>query len=141
MKKLIATFSLALLSCTALQAAPTDRYDSRVDVSRIASDESRTYRGDRDEDNRGGWAAAEIARLNRDVREVRMQIGESSLVGKRIRDRFHRVLDATESLNARFRRGSIRGREVHDRAEAIRADLDSIRRELRERRGEHHNWR
>ena len=140
MKKSIVSLALVLFGFTAINAAPPERYDSRVDVSRLATDESRTYRGDRESDYQGR-GEAELARLNRDVRQVRMLIGESSLVGKRIRDRFHRVLDATENLNARFRRGTIHGGEIRQRAEAIREQLDSIRRELRERRVGHRNWR
>jgi hypothetical protein len=79
--------------------------------------------------------------LNREVREVRAAIGDSRHAGQRIRDRFHRVLRATDNLNDQFRRGSIRGSEVRRRADEIRGDLENIRRDLRGRHIGIDGWR
>lgn len=137
MKKIILPFSLILLGLGAnfVSAAP-DSYDRRVDVSRLAADESQAYRGERsgrDEDWRDRRAGDDLARLNREVRQVRSLIGDSRRVGQRVRDRFHRVMRATDYLNDQFRRGGMRGGEIHRRADAIRADLDGIRRDMRGR--------
>ena len=109
-------------------------YDRRVDVARVAADEARAYRPDQDYWNRGdGYrrAAYDLERLNREVRAVRLEIGDSRR--RHIRDRFHRVVRATEYLNAQFRRGNIRSWEVRRRADEIRGELEPIRRQLRRR--------
>lgn len=139
MKKLILLGSFVVLVGTAAQVS-AQKYDSRVDVSRLANEESRTFRGDRDRD-RDGSAAANLERLNREVRQVRNAIGDSRRGMGRIRERFHRVVRATDFLNDQFRRGRIRGWEVRRRADAIRADLDDIRRDLRARHIGLGGWR
>jgi hypothetical protein len=145
MKKLILSFSLALLAFAGVATnASAQRYDPRVDVSRLAVDEARVYRGGHDErDWRGGEgrAIAELERLNAEVRQVRALIGDSRSVSQRIRDRYRRVKESTESLNYQFRRGNIRGWEVRRRAEEIRLDLERIRRELRTRHIGIGGWR
>jgi len=138
MKKLILSFSLMLLGFTGISInASAQGYDPRVDVSRLAVDESRTYRGDRDwdrdNDRRNSRVAYDLDRLNREVRQVRAVINSRG-VGPRLRERFRGVLRATDYLNAQFRRGNMRGWEIRRRGDAIRADLDRIRQELRARR-------
>ena len=137
MKKTILSFSLALLGLTAtFRNASAQEYDRRVDVARIAVEENRTYyRGDsnRDWDRRGSRAAQDLERLNREVRQVRAVINFRG-VSLRTRDRFRRVLRATDYLNEQFRRGNLRGPEVRRRADVLRAELDRVRFELRARR-------
>ena len=139
MKKQILSFSLTLLALTAIAGnSSAQGYDQRVDAARAAADEGRSNRPDRDDWNRGGGrgnrrAAYDLDRLTREVRAVRVEIGDSRRVGRRVRDRFRRVLRATDYLNDQFRRGELRGWEVRRRADEIRAELERIRFELRSR--------
>ena len=135
MKTLTITLSATLLALAAMTGnASAQSNDRRVDAARFAADEGRTYRTDNwnrgDGDSR---AANDLDRLNREVRAVRSAIENSRSPGRRIRDRFHRVVQETDRLNAQFRRGNIRGWEVRRRADEIRSDLDRIRRDLRGR--------
>ena len=145
MKRLTITLSAALLSLTAMAGnVSAQGYDRRVDAARVAVAEGRAYRSERDNWNRGDGdrrASQDLDRLNREVREVRVAIGDSHRTGQRIRDRFRRVLTATEHLNARFRRGDIRGWEVRRRADEIRGDLERVRRDLRRRHIGLGGWR
>jgi hypothetical protein len=136
MKKQILSFSLVLLALTAMASAQGN--DRRVDAARVTANEGRSQRPDQNSWNRPDTqsdrrAAHELDRLNRDVRAVRVAIRNSRHVGSRTRDRFRRVVRATDFLNQQFRRGNIRGWEVRRRADEIRRDLDRIRWELRRR--------
>jgi hypothetical protein len=137
MKKQILSFSFAVFGLTAMQGnASAQDHDRRVDAARAAVDEGRAYRPDQDHWNRGDGerrAAYELDRLNREVRAVRLEIGDSRRAGQRIRDRFHRVKRATDNLNYQFRSGNLRHWEVRRRTDEIRGDLQRIRRELRNR--------
>ena len=142
MKKPILPFALGVLALTFLAPGVfAERYDSRVDVSRLAADEARVYRGDRNWHGDEGRAAAEIAELNREVSQVRVRIGDSRNVGRNMRNRFHAVKEATDRLSYQYRRGNIRAWEVHRRVEEIRTQLDRIRRDLRGRSIGISGWR
>lgn len=144
MKKLILSLPLILLGFAGTATAePRATVEARVDASRLAADENRTYRGDRDgrDWDRSGHSADDLARLNREVRQVRAMIDNTRNVGPRIRERFHRVARSTDYLNEQFRRGGIRGGELRRRADALREDLEGIRRAFRGRHIGVGGWR
>jgi hypothetical protein len=142
MKKLILPFSLVALALSALATnVSAERTDSRVDVSRLAAEDARTYRGDHDRHGHDGRAAAEIDQLYRDLRQVRYAIGDSRSVGQRIRDQYRMAKESTDRLNYQYKRGTIRGWEVRNRASEIRVRLNRIRAELRGRHIGVGGWR
>ena len=137
MKKLTLALSLALLASAGFATNVTaQRYDPRIDVARaVDPDYDRGFR-------RGDWEGRtrrDLDRLNYEVRQVRIEIG--NLRDGRIRERFHRVRRATDRLNYAFERRAIRGWEARQRADEIRAELNWIRRELRVRYGGPRVWR
>ena len=126
MKKLTLALSLVLLASAGVATnANAQRYDTRIDVARSVNP-GRDFRGGGDWEGR---TRRDLDRLNYEVRQVRAEIG--NLRDGRIRERFHRVRRATDRLNYAFERRAIRGWEARARAEEIRGELDSIRRELR----------
>ena len=134
MKRLKLTTSTLLLALTALAGtASAQNTERRVDAARVAAEEGRSYRHDSDDWRHGDRRTAYIIdRLNREVREVRLEIGNYR--GRYIRDRFHRVVTATQYLNQQFRRGELRGWEARRRADEIGDELERVRREFRRRR-------
>jgi hypothetical protein len=137
MKKLTIALSLALLASAGFATNVTaQRYDPRIDVARSANpDYDRGFRG-------GDWEGRtrrDLDRLNYEVRQVRLEIGNTR--DGRIRERFHRVRRAADRLNYAFERRMVRGWEVRREADEIRAELNWIRRELRMRSGGPRAWR
>jgi len=131
MKKLTLALSLALLASAGVaHNANAQRYDARIDVPAVINVErgDRGFRGDGE-----GRTRRDLDRLNYEVRQVRMEIG--NLRDGRIRARFHRVRSAADRLNYAFDRRIMRGWEIRRRADEIRSELDSIRGELRMRYG------
>jgi hypothetical protein len=142
MKKLTLALSLALLASAGLTTdAMAQRYDTRIEIPGVVNIERDYGRGGRG--GRGGdWAgrtARDLERLNYEVRQVRMEIGD--LRDGRIRDRFRRVRRAADQLNYAFEERAMPGWEIRRRAEDIRAELNWIRRELRMRYGGPRMWR
>jgi len=122
MKKLILPLSLVVLGLTAMTPiASAQRYEATVRAPQPAIVVTRGV---------PGRAAADLDRLNRQVREVRHEIRALG-GGRRIRYQFERVVRATDFLNSEFRRGNMRGRELRLRADEVRAELNRIRRDLR----------
>lgn len=139
MKKLILALSLAVLASASVATNVTaQRYDPRIDI-RATVNPGREF----DRDFRGGdWEGRtrrELDRLNYEVRQVRAEIG--NLRDGRIRERFHRVRRSADRLNYAFERRIMRGWEIRQRADEIRAELNWIRRELRVRYGGPRTWR
>jgi hypothetical protein len=134
MKTLKLTTSTLLLALTAFAGtASAQNNERRVDAARGAAEEGRNYRHESDDWNHVERRTAYIIdRLNRDVRELRLEIGNYK--GQYIRDRFHRVVKATEYLNAQFRRGELRGWDARRRADEIEDELERVRREFRRNR-------
>ena len=134
MKKLTFALSLALLASAGFATnADAQRYDPRIDV-RATVNPGREF--DRDIRGGGDWEGRtrrDLDRLNYEVRQVRVEIGNSR--NGRIRERFSRVRRATDRLNYAFERRIMRGWEIRQRADAIRAELNDIRRDLRIRYG------
>jgi hypothetical protein len=140
MKKLIIPYSVVALALAGIATSVSaQRYDPRIDVARLAADDSRTYRGDSDQHD--GRATAEIDELYRELRHARNAIGDSRSVGQHLRDRYHWAKEATDRLNYQYQRGTIRGWEVRNRAAEIRVRLDEIRRDLRNRHIGIGGWR
>lgn len=139
MKTAILFLSLAVAGLPlATSNVSAQGYDPRIDAARLAPpDASRDYQGDRGErdrnyDRRDDRGAGELDQLNREVRDLRLEIGNSR--SERIRERFHRLKEAAASLNYQARRGTMRGSEVRRRVEDIRAGLQRLRQEIRARR-------
>ncbi len=130
MKNLTLTLSLTLLALAgATPHAAAQRFDRRSEIPAIinAGREDRQERG-------GDWqrrARFEIVQLQREVRQVRLEIGDSR--NRNLRERFGRIVRSADYLEAAYERGRVRGWEVRQRAEALRSELDGIRRDLRER--------
>ncbi|MBA2269361.1 MAG: hypothetical protein H0W20_02035 [Chthoniobacterales bacterium] len=135
MKKIARSLSLIAVGLAGFTAnASAQRpYDDRPSISipvpRVVAREIR--------DNR---VARELDELNYEVRRVRLEIRAAGGGGRRIRYEFHRVVRATDRLNAGFRRGVYGRREVRVRAQQIRAELYRIQRDLRVR-GSRRGWR
>lgn len=139
MKKLTLALSLALLASASLATkASAQRYDTRIDVPgviRVERGDDRRFRGDWE-----GRTRRDLDRLNYEVRQVRLEIG--NLRDWRIRERFHRVRREADRLNYAFERRVMPGWEIRRRADEIRLDLNWIRRELRMRySGPRGGWR
>ncbi len=138
MKKLTLALSLALLASAGLSTTATaQRYDARIEVPGVVNVDREYGRGGRgDWGGRGEWGGRtrrDLDRLNYEVRQVRMEIG--NLRDGRIRERFYRVRRATDRLNYAFEERAMPGWEIRRRADDIRDQLDWIRRELRMRYG------
>ena len=134
MKKLIVSFSVVLLGLAAFTSTSSaQRIEARVDGPRIVVERGRG--GDR-----GGRLAADIERLNREVRRTREDIRSAGGGGRRIRADFQRVNIATARLNEQFRRGIGERWELRRRAEQIRNGIDRIQQRLRNR-DDRRNWR
>ncbi|HEX8618665.1 MAG TPA: hypothetical protein VF911_13865 [Thermoanaerobaculia bacterium] len=132
MKKLILPLTIALLGFAGFaNTASAQRYDERdveanYDGPRVSIDLGRGR-------DRGGRAAYDLDRLNREVRIMREEIRAAGGGGRRVRAMYSQVLRSTDRLNFEYRRGVIRGWEVRRRADDIRGRLSVIRRELRYR--------
>ena len=143
MKKLILPLLLMLLGFTGFaSSASAQRYEERTDERTVETryDGPRiTISRDRDGD-RGGRGAYELERLNREVRQVRDEMRQSAGGGRHVRARFYRVMRATDRLNYQFRRGA-RSWEIRRGADAIRDELQQLRRELHFRGPRRGDWR
>lgn len=148
MKKLLLSLTLLALSFAGANNLSAQGYDPRVDISRNAADQDRAYRGRGDDeivdpddrrdgrdlrDGRDGRASGEIDRLMREVYQLRREIGDSR--DRRIRARFHNVIESSERLRSSYQRGRIRGWEVRRRGDEIRSEMFRIRQEMRARFG------
>jgi hypothetical protein len=141
MKKLAISLSVVALSLGAsINDASAQRY--RSDRATITVPvPGVVYRGGRDT-----RVAADLDRLNREVRQVRLEIRAAGGGGRRIRAQFDRVVRATDQLSYGFRRGVYGPREVRSRAQQIRAELYQVQREIRFRgdrrdRRDRRDWR
>lgn len=76
-------------------------------------------------------AAFELQHLNRELQRTREDMRMSGFVDRRIRWRFQRIARASADLNAGYRRGVYRPREVWSQAQQLRSELREIRRSLR----------
>ena len=129
MKKLTLALALAISACAGFAPnATAQRYDPRIDI-RANIDPERGF----DRNFRGGdWEGRtrrDLDRLNYEVRQLRVEIG--GFRHPRIRARYQRVRSATDRLNYAFDRRIMRGWEIRQRADEIRAEIHAIRRELR----------
>ncbi len=154
MKKLSLSFSLIVLgiagfaSNSSAQMRPSDTgasiyveqgrgsYDGRdqsdngngyAERSRYHDENNRVdERGERD--RRLGF---DVDQVNRELRQVREEIRNSSIGGGRhVRASFHEVMIQTDRMNAEYRRGR-GGWGLRRRLDEIRARLSAVRRELR----------
>lgn len=144
MNKTSISLSLVTLLAAGIGTASAQRATISVPVPGVTVErdyrDGRDYR-DRDyRDDRPDRSRYEIERLNGEVRQVRLEIGNSG--DRRIRYMFSRVVRATDRLTYEARRGDMRGWEVRRRAEEIRSDLYRVQRELRMRRDDRRgDWR
>ena len=136
------TASLSLIAIAAgIATASAQRATISIPVPGVTVEQGdyrdardRDYRDERYiRDDRDGRSRAEVERLNREVRLVRLEIGNSR--DRRIRSMFDRVVRATDRLTYQARGGNMRGWEVRRRADDIRAELYRVQRELRMRGG------
>lgn len=133
MKGLTLLLSLALFAF-ALNAAAQNNVP-RVDAARAAIDNSREYRGDQEFRNDREMQKAnirvgyEIDKLNSEVRQLRVEIGNSR--NGKIRARYDRLNRETDRLTAAYKQNRIRLSEAWKQAQDLRAEVVRIRQMLR----------
>jgi hypothetical protein len=131
MKRLTLAISLAVLSLAGL--ATTASAQRNVDAARLAIEQNRDYRGDVEFRGDRDWqrwharTAADLDRLNAEVRELRFELRRIR-AGGRFWARYQSIVRDTDRLTALFRQGRLRGQEVRSRAAEIRSDVYRLRR-------------
>jgi len=129
MKKHTFAISLALVAAAMLAPKVSAQDYQRRDVAEIAN-AGRDY----DRDRGGDWdrrVRDDLARLDGQLSELRRDIG--GMRDPSVRERFHRLRERADRLNAAFDQHRIRGWEAQRRADEIRHESDALRREVRER--------